>query len=135
MTRIVAVAVAAVTFILSASVARAQQEAANETAKDSVKPALMFTAAWVTAASIDVWTDRYAVSNARAVEGNPIMPSDQQTRYVVTYAAAAAGAWATMRLWQHDHKRLAVGITVANLAFRVFVAQHNIGIGNGRPGS
>jgi hypothetical protein len=134
MTRIAIVAIAAV--LMSGSPARAQ-EIAKETVKESIKPTLLFTGAWVTAASIDVWTDRYAVANARAVEGNPIMPGDQQTRYMVTYAAAAAGAWAVTRLWQHDHKRLAVALTVGNLAFRTFVASHNISIGNGagRPGS
>ena len=132
MTRIVAVAIAAAAILLSASVARAQ-ETTQDTPKVSIKPALVFTGAWVTAASLDVWSDRYAVANARAVEGNPIMPGDQQTRYAVTYAAAAAGAWATARLWQHDHKRLAVALTVGNLVARVFVAQHNIAIGNGRP--
>jgi hypothetical protein len=136
MTRIVvAVASAAAAILLSATAVHAQ-ETDTDTAKNSIKPALVFTGAWVTAASIDVWSDRYAVANARAIEGNPIMPGDQQTRYAVTYAAAAAGAWAVTRLWQHDHKRLAVALTVGNLAFRAFVAQHNIAIGNGgRPGS
>ena len=133
MTRIAVVAVAAF-IVVSASAARAQ-ETTQDTAKVSIKPALVFTGAWVTAATLDVWTDRYAVTNARAVEGNPIMPGDAQTRYAVTYAAAAAGAWAATQLWQHDHKRLAVALTVGNLVARGFVARHNIAVGNDRPGS
>ncbi|HMD36008.1 MAG TPA: hypothetical protein VKH42_13615 [Vicinamibacterales bacterium] len=128
MTRIVIVG--AVAAVLWGSAAHAQDAAANSTPlpQDATKPALVFSGVWFTAASLDVWSDHYAVMNANAVEGNPMMPSDPQARYTAVYAWAAAGTWIATRLWQHDHKRWAVALTVGNAVIRGFVAQHNLAV-------